>query len=185
MPVVALSAGVLQEEKDSCAAAGMDDFLAKPVDGTMLRRVLLHWLPASVRPREAAAVEAAPRPPVTVPTEAKDDAVPAVLDLAIYHELFGGITDDVRSLLDAFVNNAQELMADLRRLEAARDAAGLGRTAHRFAGAALSAGAAELGAACRALEYGIKGDTEWTKVARLMTAIDTAWSRAQGEISSV
>ena len=45
VPIVALTAGVLREEKDKCIAAGMDDFLGKPVNMEKLRQALEVHLP--------------------------------------------------------------------------------------------------------------------------------------------
>jgi len=43
-PIIALSAGVLKEERDRCRAAGMDDFLAKPIEKQQLEAALSTWL---------------------------------------------------------------------------------------------------------------------------------------------
>ncbi len=45
LPVVALTAGALKEEKDKCFDAGMDDFLTKPIDKGELKDILLKYLP--------------------------------------------------------------------------------------------------------------------------------------------
>jgi CheY-like chemotaxis protein len=44
VPVLALSANAFVEDRQACSAAGMDDFLAKPVDMELLYRTLLRWL---------------------------------------------------------------------------------------------------------------------------------------------
>ncbi|WP_229488003.1 response regulator [Pseudoduganella lutea] len=44
LPVIAMTAGVTQDERDACTAAGMDDFIAKPIDEDELIDVLRkHW----------------------------------------------------------------------------------------------------------------------------------------------
>ncbi|HJT16419.1 MAG TPA: response regulator, partial [Thermoanaerobaculia bacterium] len=45
LPIIALTASVRQEDRDHCTAAGMDDFLAKPVNEADLLKVLERWLP--------------------------------------------------------------------------------------------------------------------------------------------
>ncbi|SIQ91754.1 PAS domain S-box-containing protein [Alkalispirochaeta americana] len=45
VPIVALTAGALTEERDRCLASGMDDFLTKPVDPEKLRKCLGRYLP--------------------------------------------------------------------------------------------------------------------------------------------
>ena len=40
IPIIALTAGALKEEKDKCLAAGMDEFLTKPLESTKIQTVL-------------------------------------------------------------------------------------------------------------------------------------------------
>jgi CheY-like chemotaxis protein/HPt (histidine-containing phosphotransfer) domain-containing protein len=44
LPIVALTAGTLKEERDKCLAGGMDDFMVKPLMENVLRATLSRWL---------------------------------------------------------------------------------------------------------------------------------------------
>lgn len=46
LPVLAMTAGVMESERDICMAAGMDDFIAKPIDVEQLLTVIARHLPA-------------------------------------------------------------------------------------------------------------------------------------------
>lgn len=71
LPIIALTAAALTSERDDALAAGMNDFLTKPIDAQRLHDTLLRWggTPAQRRLRRSAAsltTEAAPpSPPAT------------------------------------------------------------------------------------------------------------------------
>ena len=44
LPVIALTAGVTQEERACCLACGMNDFITKPVSSAVVIACLTHWI---------------------------------------------------------------------------------------------------------------------------------------------
>lgn len=48
LPIVAMTANVMQEERQGCLIAGMDDFVAKPIDPDELLAVLRRWVKAGL-----------------------------------------------------------------------------------------------------------------------------------------
>ncbi|MBP2229050.1 signal transduction histidine kinase/FixJ family two-component response regulator/HPt (histidine-containing phosphotransfer) domain-containing protein [Azospirillum agricola] len=127
LPVIAVTAHAFEEERRQCLAAGMNDFVTKPVAPERLLAILARWLPQRVGDSAHQASRDADRLP-----EAIDG-----FDLAAAVERFCGNTALVRHLLERFSIRCAEAVDVL----AAPDDSGLRRYLHRLQGAAATLGA--------------------------------------------
>ncbi|NEV64746.1 hybrid sensor histidine kinase/response regulator [Thiorhodococcus minor] len=73
LPIIAMTAHALKGDLERCLAAGMNDYVAKPIDPARLFAVLARWIPAA-RPESKIAPEPAPKPP------RKADAAAVLID---------------------------------------------------------------------------------------------------------
>jgi two-component system, NarL family, sensor histidine kinase EvgS len=139
MPIVALSANVMQGEPERCRAAGMDDFGAKPTTIPFLAGRLARWLPH---------LRWEPLAPATEPV----DPVNGAIDRAVLAELTGGDDALSQALLRDFITSAQADLTALSAAVQARDADESRRQAHRLKGGARTVGAGEVSELAEAVE---------------------------------
>ncbi|WP_127480563.1 PAS domain-containing hybrid sensor histidine kinase/response regulator [Nocardioides pantholopis] len=152
VPVIAMTAAARDGERERCLAAGMDDFLTKPVDPAALVTVLGRWLdpPVSVPPTQEKSVTS------SSPLDALD-----VERLEMLRDLDPGNTTYLDRAIGNFAANAEPAVALISEAIAARDAVALRAAAHKLAGSALNLGVPSAGEAARALEsLGDAGTTE-------------------------
>ncbi|MBA4062532.1 MAG: hypothetical protein C0501_02275 [Isosphaera sp.] len=147
-PIVAMTAHAMKGDRERCLAAGMDDYLSKPV-----RRDELVGILARIG-GEAAAVTPPPGPVETPPP-----AGPPAFDRAAALTRLGGDEALLAELAGLFREEAPRMLAEIRDALSAGDAAGVRRTAHGLKGSAGYVGAPRTVEAARRLELlGESGD---------------------------
>ncbi|MBT8335700.1 MAG: response regulator [Gemmatimonadetes bacterium] len=179
LPVIALTAHALDEERERCLAAGMDDFLAKPFRAEDLLGILERW----TRPRPSgngagpdgspaamasgdARVEPSPDedPPLDL------DAFRAVLEAA-------GIPEVYETTLSLFEEDLPRRRAEIEAARQAGDAVAVAEAAHAIRSAAGNVRADRLTALVSDLETaGRRSDR---------ARIDELWPDVSGELERV
>ncbi|MBV9835328.1 MAG: response regulator, partial [Alphaproteobacteria bacterium] len=161
-PIVASTANALKGEDERCRAAGMDGYLAKPVETDRLRAVIERWLPSADQSAVRADVE---------PVHDTDDGV--ILDRSVLYRWSGGDAAFERDLLDTFAGELDQSERDIDAAMQAGDLARVAQAAHRLKGSALQIGARRAGAAALALEEaGKAADRQRCQDARGRLAIE-------------
>jgi signal transduction histidine kinase/CheY-like chemotaxis protein/HPt (histidine-containing phosphotransfer) domain-containing protein len=157
--VIACTANALRGEAENCFAAGMDDYIAKPVEMATLRTKLDHWLPLPDRgPHPAEA-----RPGAKGMFSPIKQTAPPLLDAAVLHEITGGDTDLEREVFRRFLAENNSDVAGLHKAVETRDTLQATHAAHRIKGASKTIGASALGEVCGRIEAGARSN-DWSAV---------------------
>ncbi|TAJ25951.1 MAG: response regulator [Nitrospirae bacterium] len=115
VPIIAMTANAMPRDRDKCLAAGMDDYLAKPVKTAELERTLQRWIP-TFHPSHVQ------QPRTAEPDRPRSETSPTALNapvdpktLAALRELVGEEDPHfVESLIGQFLQEAPRRLATLR-----------------------------------------------------------------------
>jgi len=168
MPVVALTAAALKGEAERCMAAGMDDYLMKPVSISQLVTCLQKWLPHTKTSENIPVSLARALPQTSLP--------PMPLDKSVLDELTGGDKKENRALLDDFLQATDQDTAAMQLAREQGDLLQLGREAHKIKGASRLVGAVELAHAAAELELATKSE-DWSQLLPLCADVHTSAER--------
>ncbi|RZI42568.1 PAS domain S-box protein [Herbaspirillum sp. HC18] len=166
-PVIAITANALKGEDERCRAAGMDDYLAKPVQLAVLRDMLMKWMPVVLPVSSDQAPETAL--PVAV------DATIAAVDLGILKEIVGDDPAVIAEFLDDFRATATEAVAEIEAAYAVRAAQGIGAVAHKLKSSARTVGADDLADLCQLLEEAGR-ISDWSTIEETMPLLAPAFA---------
>jgi two-component system, sensor histidine kinase and response regulator len=167
-PVIAMTANAMQGDRDRCLAAGMDDYVSKPVRLEEFRAVLVRCLGAKAE----MATDSPPGPGASAPFESAESDP---FDRAMLESLPAALRGN---LLVLFFEEAAMRFDRVTAAIVAADAVALQASAHIFKGDAATVGAHEVAALCRALELrGQQG--ELTDCEPLAAELEAALARAQ------
>jgi HPt (histidine-containing phosphotransfer) domain-containing protein len=172
IPVIAMTAGAMTEDRQRCLAVGMDDYLAKPVNVQAVQEVLARWVTASPN---------LPTPASSNPSETIGAPVQPAIDqqrLADLSELGSpGDSSFLAALVGAFTRDSATSLTAIREAAGAEATNHFRLAAHELKGASANIGANRVAAVCSALEAGkhhITSDTTTHLLNQLEAELDLA-----------
>lgn len=148
--IIAMTANAMEGDREKCIAAGMNDYVAKPVRTVALRAALERWKMEISPPQLSQAAEEA---------FAKAKQIPPVDagEIEILIRESGGI--GLSEFVAAFEEDSLHMLDELRNAVTAMSSTDLARAAHAMRGSGANFGASHLVELCQKLEeYSRKGD---------------------------
>jgi two-component system sensor histidine kinase/response regulator len=158
LPIIALTANVMSEDRDKCLAAGMDAHLGKPIEVAQMIESLSRFIMA----------------PQTAPA----------IDRGALKELTGGDEEFERELAQTFISSGDQCLAEIIAALKASDFDTVRKRAHSLKGASANIHARELSQVASSLENAVRQNALPT-VSGLVTELSEKLAAVNAELRRV
>ena len=163
--IIAMTANALQGDREKCLAAGMDDYISKPICLEEIQAALERWSPGA---------------------DALGTLPPAgdILNLETVNSLREIGDEFLSDLIETFIQITPEFIGKIQLAAQEGDFAGVADAVRGLKGASLNLGAQGLADICGRME--IKGqDTEIPDVLVLIEQLDVTYEETKGALAEV
>jgi CheY-like chemotaxis protein/HPt (histidine-containing phosphotransfer) domain-containing protein len=178
--IIAMTAHALEGEREKCLAAGMDDYISKPVNLDTLRQTLERWFAQAAKKQDAIQAKIS-----GASNKARDGESVDVSVLEGCRDLqTPGEPDLITELIDLFLEDAGKRISSLKQAIERGDAKMIGEQTHAIKGASGNVGALKIASLSSRIEENTTDipranliisqiEDEFTEVARILKTMRT------------
>lgn len=177
IPIIAMTAHALKGDREKCMLAGMDDYIAKPYEISVLAAKLEKFL-CHKEIKSTTEESVCESKPVTPPKDT------VMLDMQRLHEIFGDNRADIQAFLTSYISSSRELLDDIKKGIQSKDEQLVKQQLHRMKGSSGNSGALEL--------YNLSKDAEalvaqknWDAVNAAYEGIEAAFLRLRQSVETL
>jgi signal transduction histidine kinase/CheY-like chemotaxis protein len=176
IPIVAMTAHAMDGDRERCLEAGMDDYVSKPLQASVLEAIVRRWAPSGGNGSRERTRRAAPPAPAA-----------SVVDAGRLSELRGILAGDgdpttFIGVIEGFLADTAERLATLRQAIARADAAAIRQLAHALSGSLLNLGISRMATLAMTLEdHAGRGDV--TKAPALTQQLEEEFASVRAALA--
>jgi PAS domain S-box-containing protein len=169
-PIIAMTAHALPEDAERCLAAGMDDYISKPITMEKLAAIMSRWVPLSAQLAEQTATERI--------------QAGSLLDLNVLGDITGGSALNQTAILKTALQVTPGMLMRCRLMVEMQDCVGIEHWAHTLKGTGQVLGANSYTCMCQELED-VGRSEDFYNAAALLIKLEEQWKLIDAEITDL